>query len=154
MHSQQPPGVVQNWSTLQCSKHDIEQCGYDHAPVTRGRMRTQFPLPHGPPKCSAFCEGPKVDWCVLDSTPSLRNHLAFSRCVPCLMYNWAAHQRSMGPQLIMKRRLYPGCNPLCPHPHSLPHTVPSFCFYAGGTWFFNCLWKCGMSLPTLFTQMF
>ena len=50
MHSQQPPGVVQNWSTLQCSKHDIEQCGYDHAPVTRGRMRTQFPLPHGPPR--------------------------------------------------------------------------------------------------------
>ena len=39
MHSQQPPGVVQNWSTLQCSKHDIERCGYDHAPVTRGRMR-------------------------------------------------------------------------------------------------------------------
>ena len=26
-----------------------EQCGYDHAPVTRGRMRAQFPLPHGPP---------------------------------------------------------------------------------------------------------
>ena len=49
MHSQQPPGVVQNWSTLQCSKHDIEQCGYDHALVTRGRMRTQFPLPHGRP---------------------------------------------------------------------------------------------------------
>ena len=48
MQSQQPPGVVQKWSTLQCSKHDIEQCGYDHAPVTRGRMRTQFPLPHGP----------------------------------------------------------------------------------------------------------
>ena len=48
MHSQQPPGVVQNWSTLQCSKHNTEQCGYDHAPVTRGRMRTQFPLPHGP----------------------------------------------------------------------------------------------------------
>ena len=48
MHSQQPPGVVQNWSTLQCSKHDIEQCGYDHAHVTRGRMQTQFPLPHGP----------------------------------------------------------------------------------------------------------
>ena len=49
MHSQKPPGVVQSWTTLQCSKHDIEQCGYDHAPVTRGRMRTQFPLPHGPP---------------------------------------------------------------------------------------------------------
>ena len=42
-----PPGA-----TLQCSKHDIEQCGYDHAPVTRGRMRTQFPLPHGPPVLS------------------------------------------------------------------------------------------------------
>ena len=49
MHSQQPPGVVQNWSTLQCSKQNTEQCGYDHAPVTRGRMRAQFPLPHGPP---------------------------------------------------------------------------------------------------------
>ena len=48
MHSQKRPGVVQNWTTLQCSKHDIEQCGYDHAPVTRGRMRTQFLLPHGP----------------------------------------------------------------------------------------------------------
>ena len=48
MHSQQPPGVVQNRSTLQCSKQNNEQCGYDHAPVTRGRMRAQFPLPHGP----------------------------------------------------------------------------------------------------------
>ena len=45
---QQPPGVVQNWSMLQCSKQNTEQCGYDHAPVTRGRMRAQFPLPHGP----------------------------------------------------------------------------------------------------------
>ena len=49
MHSQQPSGVVQNWCTLQCSKQNTEQCGYDHAPVTRGRMRAQFPLPHGPP---------------------------------------------------------------------------------------------------------
>ena len=48
MHSQQPPGVVQIWSTLQCSMQNNEQCGYDHAPVTRGRMRAQFPLPHGP----------------------------------------------------------------------------------------------------------
>ena len=48
MHSQQPPGVVQNLSTLQCSKQNTEQCGYDHAPVTRGRMRAQYPLPHGP----------------------------------------------------------------------------------------------------------
>ena len=53
MHSQQPPGVVQNWSTLQCSKQNNEQCGYDHAPVTRGCMRAQFPLPHGPPFMAA-----------------------------------------------------------------------------------------------------
>ena len=52
MHSQQPPGVVQNRSTLQCSKQNTEQCGYDHAPVTRGRMRAQFPLPHGPGVCT------------------------------------------------------------------------------------------------------
>ena len=42
------PQAVQSWSTLQCSKQNTEQCGYDHAPVTRGRMRAQFPLPHGP----------------------------------------------------------------------------------------------------------
>ena len=61
MHSQQPPGVVQNWSTLQCSKQNTEQCGYDHAPVTRGRMRAQFPLPHGqaphPPQWALFTVG-------------------------------------------------------------------------------------------------
>ena len=28
-------------------QENTEQCGYDHAPVTRGRMRAQFPLPHG-----------------------------------------------------------------------------------------------------------
>ena len=59
MHSQQPPGVVQNWSTLQCSKQNTEQCGYDHAPVTRGRMRTQFPLPHGPVSFPAPCLSPR-----------------------------------------------------------------------------------------------
>ena len=48
MHSQQPSGVVQNWFALQCSKQNTEQCGDDHAPVTRGRMRAQYPLPHGP----------------------------------------------------------------------------------------------------------
>ena len=48
MHSQQPPGVVHNWSALQCSKQNTKQCGDDHAPVTRGRMRAQYPLPHGP----------------------------------------------------------------------------------------------------------
>ena len=56
MNSQQPSGVVQNWPTLQCSRHNTEQCGYDHAPVTRGRMRTQFPLPHAPPPiCCVKC---------------------------------------------------------------------------------------------------
>ena len=55
MHSQQPPGVVQNWSALQCSKQNTEQCGDDHAPVTRGRMRAQYPLPHGPRHPSSRC---------------------------------------------------------------------------------------------------
>ena len=54
MQSQQPLGVVQNWSTLQCSKQNTEQCGYDHAPVTRGRMPAQFPLPHGLSECLFF----------------------------------------------------------------------------------------------------
>ena len=56
-HSQQPPGVVQNWSALQCSKKNTEQCGYDHAPVTRGRMRAQLPLPHGPPSPAQQAQG-------------------------------------------------------------------------------------------------
>ena len=60
-YSQQPSGVVQNWSALQCSKKHTEQCGYDHAPVTRGRMRAQFPLPHGPCRSS------------IDPVPLLRN---------------------------------------------------------------------------------
>ena len=36
---------------LRCSaaRKNIELCGDDHAPVTRGRMRAQYPLPHGPP---------------------------------------------------------------------------------------------------------
>ena len=55
MHSQQPPGVVQNWSALQCSKQNTEQCGDDHAPVTRGRMRAQYPLPHGPAPIAVLC---------------------------------------------------------------------------------------------------
>ena len=34
---------------LRCSaaSKTLNNCGYDHAPVTRGRMRTQYPLPHG-----------------------------------------------------------------------------------------------------------
>ena len=71
MHSQQPPGVVQNWSTLQCSKHDNEQCGYDHAPLTRGRMRTQFPLPHGP----SFEQAPP---CAVTTTPGETVHFGAS----------------------------------------------------------------------------
>ena len=68
MHSQQPPGVVQNWSTVQCSKHDIEQCGYDHAPVTRGRMRTQFPLPHAPRR-QGLCSHLAHLWATSDFAP-------------------------------------------------------------------------------------
>ena len=70
MHSQQPPGVVQNWSTLQCSKHDIEQCGHDHAPVTWGRMRTQFPLPHGPRG-----HGQNTEQCGYDHAPVTRGRM-------------------------------------------------------------------------------
>ena len=35
---------------LHCSaaRKSTELCGDDHAPVTRGRMRAQYPLPHGP----------------------------------------------------------------------------------------------------------
>ena len=29
-------------------RQNIELSGDDHAPVTRGRMRAQYPLPHGP----------------------------------------------------------------------------------------------------------
>ena len=39
MHSQQPSGVVQNWSTLQCSKQNTEQCGYDHGGVCEPSFR-------------------------------------------------------------------------------------------------------------------
>ena len=45
-----PPPPPRNWSALHCSEKYTEQCGYDHAPVTRGRMRAQYPLPHGPPR--------------------------------------------------------------------------------------------------------
>ena len=31
---------------------NTELCGDDHAPVTRGRMRAQYPLPHGKKKSS------------------------------------------------------------------------------------------------------
>ena len=36
---------------LRCSaaRQNTELCGDDHAPVTRGRMRAQYPLPHAPP---------------------------------------------------------------------------------------------------------
>ena len=43
---------------LRCSaaSKTLNNCGYDHAPVTRGRMRTQFPLPHGLLKSPPFCQ--------------------------------------------------------------------------------------------------
>ena len=40
---------------LHCSaaRKNTELCGDDHAPVTRGRMQAQYPLPHGPPKSTS-----------------------------------------------------------------------------------------------------
>ena len=61
MRSQQPPGVVQNWSTPQCNKQNTEQCGYDNARVTRGRMQAQFPLPHGPRPVTIDKDPPRGD---------------------------------------------------------------------------------------------
>ena len=46
---------VATWSgsepVLRCSaaRKNTELCGDDHVPVTRGRMRAQYPLPHAPP---------------------------------------------------------------------------------------------------------
>ena len=45
----QGPGLVRN-TPPPCR---TELCGYDHAPVTRGRMRAQFPLPHATPLAEA-----------------------------------------------------------------------------------------------------
>ena len=39
MHSQQPPGVVQNRSTLQCSKQNTEQCGWSGREWEKDRER-------------------------------------------------------------------------------------------------------------------
>ena len=49
------PQAAATWSgtKLVCTAvqrgKNTELCGYDHAPVTGGRMRAQYPLPHGPP---------------------------------------------------------------------------------------------------------
>ena len=102
MHSQQPPGVVQNWSTLQCSKQNTEQCGYDHAPVTRGRMRAQFPLPHGPSM--------EVQ---LYLPPSMTFFKAPSR----------EPKRGGGPEKGLQRPPPPLRKPIFPHPLSFRDTV-------------------------------
>ena len=71
-----PPLVVQNWSAPQCSKQNTEQCGYDHAPVTRGRMRAQFPLPHGPLyKLRPCWRLTAPSWTVWPSVPRLRREI-------------------------------------------------------------------------------
>ena len=47
-----PPEAHLGWYStgLRCSaaRQNIELSGDDHAPVTRGRMRAQYPLPRGP----------------------------------------------------------------------------------------------------------
>ena len=107
------------------SSSSVSVASQPHPCATMGLSNHRDPV--GPHFSEPVLWGAKVDWCVLDSNPSLRNHPALSCCVPCLMYKWAAHQRSMGAQLIMKLRLYPGCTPLCPiFNHSLtlsPHSV-------------------------------
>ena len=51
-HIQKPPGVAPNCLRCSAARQNIELSGDDHAPVTRGRMRAQYPLPHGPPRRS------------------------------------------------------------------------------------------------------
>ena len=57
-HIQKPPGVAHvklqlapNWSALQCKT--LNEGLDDHVPPTWGRMRAQYPLPHGP-TCSCY----------------------------------------------------------------------------------------------------
>ena len=78
MQSEQLPGVVQNWSTLQCSKQNTEQCGYDHAPLTRGRMRAQFPLPHGPPPPQRHGNFTSGKWWVGENMPACVHVIVFA----------------------------------------------------------------------------
>ena len=37
------------------ARKNTELCGYDHARVTWGRMRAQYPLPHAPPPLKVAC---------------------------------------------------------------------------------------------------
>ena len=48
-----PPACIPPPPT-QGPRQNTELSGDDHAPVTRGRMRTQYPLPHGPPRAAAL----------------------------------------------------------------------------------------------------
>ena len=67
------------------SKQNTEQCGYDHAPVTRGRMRAQFPLPHGP------CEKTKVAYELCHDTHRGTPHARLIHCAtwcPAFRHDW------------------------------------------------------------------
>ena len=62
-----PPPPIE---PLSAARQNTELSGDDHAPVTRGRMRTQYLLPHGPiePK------GPRVCFLRVYSPPGLPLH--------------------------------------------------------------------------------
>ena len=55
---------------MRCSaaRQHTELCGDDHAPVTRGRMRAQYPLPHGP-RAPRQCPQPPPPPASLAPTP-------------------------------------------------------------------------------------
>ena len=63
----QPPPTVNprhqlNLIWMCCSAAEqCTDCGDDHAPVTRGRMRAQYPLHHGPPPYGQAVDG-LLDW--------------------------------------------------------------------------------------------
>ena len=48
-------------AAVQQGKH-TELCGDDHAPVTRGRMRAQYPLPHGRPPATPLVRSRRTRW--------------------------------------------------------------------------------------------
>ena len=83
-----------------------ELCGDDHAPVTRGRMRAQYPLPHGP-VADAGARGGTGGRCTTDASP----------------HEWADGRHA--PATKNTRPLCPGHRNPDPHPwvETLPHPV-------------------------------
>ena len=74
MDSPPPPSF-----NMRCSaaRKNTELCGDDHAPVTRGRMRAQYPLPHGPFNMGAALDSPALSGTATTNQCSIED----SRCV-------------------------------------------------------------------------